>query len=150
MLVTLRAGVTAGRMSTFIHFVFVTAPTLASCEPQTATAGSADPTVAAEIQRQVQMALDIQAETLRNQADEQMRRQNKQLEDKMKEMNAQKAAEIEQAVTSTEDAFERFAKDQASKAEELENASQIDQLPSSASPTGLYVHICLKLGSIKQ
>ena len=34
MLVILRASVIAGRMNTFIHFVFVTAPTLTSCEPR--------------------------------------------------------------------------------------------------------------------
>ena len=63
------------------------------------TEGSAD--LASEIQRQVQMALNAQASKLRDEADEQRRKQERQLEEKMRSMEALKAAEIEQALFKT-------------------------------------------------
>ena len=82
------------------------------------TEGSAD--LASEIQRQVQMALNAQASTLRDEADEQRRKQERQLEEKMRSMEAHKAAEIEQALQNAEEKFNLLVEDQATRAEELE------------------------------
>ena len=85
------------------------------------TAGSVDPNMAAEIQRQIQMALKTQADLFRNEADEQRRQHNRQLEDMINSMEATKAAEVMEAVKEAKDAFTALAEDQATRAEELEN-----------------------------
>ena len=95
-----------------------------SKETPASTAGSVDPTMAAEIQRQINTALEIQAEMFRNEADEQRRKQDRELENKINELNAQKADDIKQAIRDAESAFNAFAEEQASKAEEREKEIQ--------------------------
>ena len=94
---------------------------LRSLESKLTQPPSSEGSVTTEIQRQIQLALEVQAKTLRYEADEQMRRHNEQLENKMKSMEAQKEAEILVAVQDAKDAFNVIAENQASKAEELEN-----------------------------